>query len=141
MLFLLNNILLLLLKNPIIDDYAHHPNEIKATMNAIKQKYPNKKVVAIFQPHTFTRTEEFASEIAKYLNIADYAYVLDIHPAREKQEDYPNITANIIIDKLNNGNHLSMNEANILSKHKGSVYIFMSPNDLNALENELKEAL
>ena len=125
----------------IIDDYAHHPNEIKATMNAIKQKYPNKKVVAIFQPHTFTRTEEFASEIAKYLNIADYAYVLDIHPAREKQEDYPNITANIIIDKLNNGNHLSMNEANILSKHKGSVYIFMSPNDLNALENELKEVL
>ena len=125
----------------IIDDYAHHPNEIKATMNAIKQKYPNKSIVAIFQPHTFTRTEEFASDIAKYLNLANYAYVLDIHPAREKQEDYPNITSNIIIDKLNNGYHLNMNDAKILSKHKGSVYIFMSPNDLSVLEKELKELL
>lgn len=110
-------------------------------MNAIKQKYPNKSIVAIFQPHTFTRTEEFASDIAKYLNLANYAYVLDIHPAREKQEDYPNITSNIIIDKLNNGYHLNMNDAKILSKHKGSVYIFMSPNDLSVLEKELKELL
>ena len=125
----------------IIDDYAHHPNEIKATMNAIKQKYPNKNIVAIFQPHTFTRTEEFANDIAKYLNIANYAYVLDIHPAREKQEDYPSITSNIIIDKLNNGYHLNMNDAKILSQYKGSVYIFMSPNDLSILEKELKELL
>ena len=125
----------------IIDDYAHHPNEIKATMEAVKQKYPNKDIVAIFQPHTFTRTEEFASDIAKYLNIANSAYVLDIHPAREKQEDYPNVTSNIIIDKLNNGYHLNITDAEILSKHKGSVYVFMSPNDLSILENELKELL
>ena len=125
----------------IIDDYAHHPNEIKATMDAVKQKYPNKNIVAIFQPHTFTRTEEFASDIVKYLNMGDCAYVLDIHPAREKQEDYPNITSNIIIDKLNNGYHLNITDAEILSKHKGSVYVFMSPNDLSILENNLKELL
>lgn len=125
----------------IIDDYAHHPNEIKATMDAVKQKYPNKNIVAIFQPHTFTRTEEFASDIAKYLNMGDCAYVLDIHPAREKQEDYPNVTSNIIIDKLNNGYHLNITDAKILSRHKGSVYVFMSPNDLSVLEKELKELL
>ena len=125
----------------IIDDYAHHPNEIKATMDAVKQKYPNKNIVAIFQPHTFTRTEEFASDIAKYLNIGDCAYVLDIHPAREKQEDYPNVTSDIIIDKLNNGYHLNITDAKILSRHKGSVYVFMSPNDLSILENNLKELL
>ena len=125
----------------IIDDYAHHPNEIKATMDAVKQKYPNKNIVAIFQPHTFTRTEEFASDIAKYLNMGDCAYVLDIHPAREKQEDYPDVTSNIIIDKLNNGYHLNITDAKILSRHKGSVYVFMSPNDLSILENNLKELL
>ena len=125
----------------IIDDYAHHPNEIKATMNAVKQKYPNKNIVAIFQPHTFTRTKEFASDIAKYLNMGDCAYVLDIHPAREKQEDYPDVTSNIIIDKLNNGYHLNITDAKILSRHKGSVYVFMSPNDLSVLEKELKELL
>ncbi len=125
----------------IIDDYAHHPNEIKATMNAVKQKYPNKNIVVIFQPHTFTRTEEFASDIAKYLNMGDCAYVLDIHPAREKQEDYPDVTSNIIIDKLNNGYHLNITDAKILSRHKGSVYVFMSPNDLSVLEKELKELL
>lgn len=125
----------------IIDDYAHHPNEIKATMNAVKQKYPNKNIVAIFQPHTFTRTEEFASDIAKYLNMGDCAYVLDIHPAREKQEDYPDVTSNIIIDKLNNGYHLNITDAKILSRHKGSVYVFMSPNDLSVLEKKLEELL
>lgn len=125
----------------IIDDYAHHPNEIKATMEAVKQKYPNKNIVAIFQPHTFTRTYEFASDIAKYLNIANYAYVLDIHPAREKQEDYPNVTSNIIIDKLNHGYHLNITDAEVLREHKGSVYVFMSPNDLSILENNLKELL
>lgn len=125
----------------IIDDYAHHPNEIKATMEAVKQKYPNKNIVAIFQPHTFTRTEEFASDIAKYLNMGDCAYVLDIHPAREKQEDYPSVTSNIIIDKLNHGYHLNITDAEVLREHKGSVYVFMSPNDLSILENNLKELL
>lgn len=127
--------------NIIIDDYAHHPNEIKATLKAIKQKYPNKKIVAIFQPHTFTRTKEFSSLIANTLNIADKAYVMDIHPARERQEDYPDVTSNIIIDKLDNGNSITINDAKILSNEKDAVYIFMSPNDISKLENDLIELL
>ena len=127
--------------NVVIDDYAHHPNEIKATIKAIKQKYPNKKIVAIFQPHTFTRTEEFASDIANALNLVDKAFVLDIHPARERQEDYPNVTSEIIIKNLNNGEHININESSKLYKEKDAVYIFMSPNDISELENGLKEAL
>ena len=88
--------------NIIIDDYAHHPNEIKSTINAIKQKYPDKLIISVFQPHTFTRTEEFASDIATELSRTNYAYILDIHPAREKQEDYPEITKDIIIKKSEN---------------------------------------
>ena len=123
--------------NIIIDDYAHHPNEIKSTINAIKQKYPDKLVVSIFQPHTFTRTEEFADDIAKELSKTDFAYIMDIHPAREKQEDYPNVTKNIIINQMNNGYGLKMTDAIILDKHKDAVFIFMSPNDLSKLENDL----
>ena len=123
--------------NIIIDDYAHHPNEIKSTINAIKQKYPNKQIISIFQPHTFTRTEEFAKDIAKELSRTDYAYILDIHPAREKQEDYPQITRNIIIEKSNNIYPLNIEEAAILNKHQDAVFIFMSPNDISKLEQEL----
>lgn len=128
-------------ENIIIDDYAHHPNEVKATLKAIKQKYPNKKVIAIFQPHTFTRTEEFASDLVKVLNIADKSYIMDIHPAREKQEDYPNITSDIIIDNLENGYHINIDEANKLYEDKDAVYIFMSPNDISKLEQDLIEKL
>lgn len=123
--------------NIIIDDYAHHPNEIKSTINAIKQKYPDKLIVSIFQPHTFTRTKEFAEEIANELSKTDISYIMDIHPAREKQEDYPDITKDIIINKMNNGYGLTMYDALILNKHQNAVFIFMSPNDLSKLEQDL----
>jgi len=123
--------------NIIIDDYAHHPNEIKSTITAIKQKYPDKKIVSIFQPHTFSRTSEFASDIAKYLSETDISYIMDIHPAREKQEDYPNITKDIIINEMSNAFGLTMDAAEILNKHQDAVFIFMSPNDLSKLENDL----
>ena len=123
--------------NIIIDDYAHHPNEIKSTINAIKQKYPDKKIVSIFQPHTFTRTKEFARDIAEELSKTDVSYVMDIHPAREKQEDYKDITKDIIINKIKNGYPLTINDVEILNKHKNAVFIFMSPNDISKLEKDL----
>ncbi len=124
-------------ENVIIDDYAHHPNEVKATINAIKQKYPEKPIIAIFQPHTFTRTEEFANDLAVELGKANEAYILDIHPAREKQSDYPNVTKEIIIDKMSNGHPLTFNDADILNQYDKAVYIFMSPNDVSTLEKNL----
>ncbi|MBO1914142.1 UDP-N-acetylmuramate--L-alanine ligase, partial [Microvirga sp. 3-52] len=62
----------------IIDDYAHHPTEIKATLQSAKQKYPNKEIVAIFQPHTFTRTAALLDEFAHSLETSDHIYLCDI---------------------------------------------------------------
>ena len=127
--------------NIIIDDYAHHPKEVQATINSIRQKYPDKKIITIFQPHTFTRTKEFASDFVDIFKTVDEAYIMDIHPAREKQEDYPDITSDIIISKLPNGHKLTINDANVLSKYNNAVFAFMSPNDVSKLENDLKELL
>ena len=121
----------------IIDDYAHHPNEIKSTINAIKQKYPDKFIVSIFQPHTFTRTQEFAQDIADELSKTNIAYIMDIHPAREKAEDFKNITNDTIISKGKNMRKITINDASLLNEHKDAVFIFMSPNDISKIENEL----
>lgn len=127
--------------NVVIDDYAHHPNEIKATIKAAKQKYPNKKIISIFQPHTFTRTKEFIDDYVKVLSLADEAYLLDIHPAREKQEDYPEVTSELIIKKLENGHKLNMDDGEIFKDYKNSVLLFMSPNDISKLEEDVKKSL
>lgn len=123
--------------NVVIDDYAHHPNEVKATIKATKQKYPDKEIIAVFQPHTFSRTKEFAGDLADVLNLADKAYVLDIHPAREKQEDYPDITSNLIVDNLNNGKLIKIDDIELFKNLKNTVVLFMSPNDLSSLENQV----
>lgn len=127
--------------NIIIDDYAHHPNEVKAVIDAIRQKYSDKKIVIIFQPHTFTRTKEFINDLVNVFNTVEEAYLLDIHPAREKQEDYPDVTTDMIISKLNNGHHINIDEANKLKDYDNTVFAFMSPNDIGKLENDLKELL
>ena len=127
--------------NIIIDDYAHHPSEVRATIDAIRQKYEDKKLVIVFQPHTFSRTKEFADELIGVFNMVDATYLLDIHPAREKQEDYPDITSDMIISKLDNGYHINMNEANKLAEFNNTVFAFMSPNDVSVLEKELEELL
>ena len=64
--------------NVVIDDYAHHPAEVKAIIKGVKQKYPDKRIVTIFQPHTFSRTKEFYEDIAAALNLSDYSYGLKI---------------------------------------------------------------
>jgi UDP-N-acetylmuramate--alanine ligase len=66
-----------------IDDYAHHPEEIKACVNSIKQLYPNKKITGIFQPHLYSRTRDFAAGFSSSLSILDEVILMDIYPARE----------------------------------------------------------
>jgi len=127
--------------NIIIDDYAHHPNEVKATLKAIKQKYPDKKIISVFQPHTFTRTAEFADDLVNVMKTVDKAYVMDIHPSRECQEDYPEVTSDIIIKQLPNGEHIGIEDASKFEDIENTVVIFMSPNDISKLENEVIELL
>ena len=77
-----------------IDDYAHHPEEISAALSSIRNTYPGMKLTAVFQPHLYTRTRDFASEFAQALSKADKLILLDIYPARE--EPIPGVTSEII---------------------------------------------
>ena len=128
-------------ENIIIDDYAHHPNEVKACLNAIKQKYPNKKIVTIFQPHTFSRTKEFAEDLKKVFKTVHKAYFLPIHPAREKKEDFKEITSNLIVDKMENGFLIEKEDIEKIIEKENTVYAFMSPNDLSILEDKIESKL
>lgn len=125
----------------IIDDYAHHPNEVNATIHAIKQKYPDKKIISIFQPHTFSRTKEFTEDFIRVFSKVDKAFFLEIHPAREKQEDYPEVSSKNIVDGITSASMITMEDANILKEYEGNVFIFMSPNDISKLENDLIDLL
>ncbi|MDY5992612.1 MAG: Mur ligase family protein [Bacilli bacterium] len=77
----------------IIDDYAHHPTEIKVTLEAVKQKYPNKRLVVVFVPNTYSRTRDFKDEFIEAFKIADKTYLTEIDCNREKPEDYPGISS------------------------------------------------
>ena len=68
-----------------MDDYAHHPSEIKATLNAVKGIYPERRIVVVYQPHRFSRTAMFAPEIAKALSIADEIFLMPVFSAGEKE--------------------------------------------------------
>jgi UDP-N-acetylmuramate--alanine ligase len=81
-----------------IDDYAHHPRELDATISAAKELYPNKKLTVIFQPHLFSRTKDLCDEFAVSLSKADELLLLDIYPAREKPME--GVTSKIILDKV-----------------------------------------
>ena len=112
--------------NVVIDDYAHHPTEIKVTLEAARQKYPNKELVALFKPNTYSRTQKFYKEFADALNIADKVYLTEIDCNREKKEEYGNVTSKVIFDLLNNGEMINENETDKLLKHKNAVICFMS---------------
>ncbi len=110
----------------LIDDYAHHPTEIKSVLDSVRQKYPMKKVIAIFLPNTYSRTEALMDDFAKVLSEFDYSYVMDIKCDRERQEDYPNVTSDELIKRTKNSSKISLETSDILLKHKGEVICFMS---------------
>ena len=110
----------------IIDDYAHHPTEIKVTLQAVKQKYPNKRLVVVFVPNTYSRTKDFKEEFIDAFSIADKTYLTEIDCNRECQEDYPGITSHIIVDNLKNAEMISLDSIDKLKDEKDSVVCFMS---------------
>ena len=89
------------LKTPqcvLIDDYAHHPAELKQSILSVKELYPKRKLTGIFQPHLYTRTRDFAADFAASLSLLDELILLDIYPARE--EPIPGVTSSLIFDQV-----------------------------------------
>ena len=90
-----------LIKTPdhaVIDDYAHHPDELRAAITSVKALYPDRRLTVAFQPHLYSRTRDFAEGFAEALSLADEVILLDIYPARE--EPIPGVTSQIIYDRL-----------------------------------------
>ncbi|HLG27419.1 MAG TPA: cyanophycin synthetase, partial [Paenisporosarcina sp.] len=116
----------------LIDDYAHHPTEIKATIQSTRQKYPDREIIAIFQPHTFSRTRTFLNEFAESLEPADVVYLCDIFgSARENAGD---LTIQDLCDLIKNCVILKTEEIDVLLKHENAVYLFMGAGDVQKFQ-------
>lgn len=123
----------------IVDDYAHHPTEIKATLQSARQKYPNKEVIAIFQPHTFTRTAALLDEFAQTLNEADYVYLCDIFSSARETEG--ELTIDELIKEIPGSEYLALNNIATIDKHGNAVYLFMGAGDVQKYVNSFKTFL
>lgn len=125
----------------IIDDYAHHPTEIKVTLEAVRQKYPNKRLVVVFKPNTYSRTKDFKDDFINALKIADKVYLTEIECNREKQEDYPGVTSSIIVDNLKGSEIISEETIDKLENEKDSVVCFMGCAYVDGLINAYKKII
>ncbi|MCM3587912.1 UDP-N-acetylmuramate--L-alanine ligase [Mesobacillus maritimus] len=123
----------------IIDDYAHHPTEIKATIEAANQKYPDREIVAVFQPHTFTRTQTFLQEFADSLNQADKVYLCEIFGSA--RENHGKLSIEDLQEKIDGAEIITEEDTSLLKKHDNGVIIFMGAGDIQkfqaAYENQL----
>lgn len=119
----------------VIDDYAHHPTEIEATIDAAHQKYPDKEVVAVFQPHTFTRTISLLTQFAEVLNTADKVYLCDIFAsAREEKGD---ITIQDLANQIEKDVQIiNSNNLSLLLNYENAVIVFMGAGNIDKLSNE-----
>lgn len=110
------------------DDYAHHPTEINATLSAARTRYPNRRILAIFQPHLYTRTRDFADGFATSLQLADKVYIADIYPAREKP--IWGINSKMIIKKMKDLGYDDVHYAGRLKDAHKSVLPDIKENDI-----------
>ncbi|MDK6809798.1 UDP-N-acetylmuramate--L-alanine ligase [Ligilactobacillus agilis] len=124
----------------IIDDYAHHPAEIKATLDAARQQYPDKKIIAVFQPHTFSRTIALMDEFAASLNLADKVFLTEIFSSiREKDGK---VSAKDLGAKITKGGTiLSMDNMSPLLDFHDDVVVFMGAGDITKYEHVYEELL
>ncbi len=132
-------------KTVFLNDYAHHPSEIKQSVTSIRELYPNKKITAVFQPHLYTRTRDFYKDFAESLSLLDEVILVDIYPARETP--IPGISSKLIYDSLRPGITKQMCKKkdilNVLRERKIEVLITLGAGDIDnyvpAIEQMLKD--
>jgi UDP-N-acetylmuramate--alanine ligase len=124
----------------VVDDYAHHPTEIRATLSAARSGYPGRRIVALFQPHLSSRTRDFASEFADAMRIADVPIVTPIYAAREDPVD--GLSARIIADAVPGIEFLDRSNAQIVNEMRRrlgprDIFITMGAGDVHEIAEEL----
>lgn len=125
----------------IIDDFAHHPTEIIATIDAARQKYPSKEIVAIFQPHTFTRTIALLDEFAVALSEADAVYLAQIYGSA-REIDNGQVRVEDLAAKINKkGAVITVENTSPLLDHTNAVYVFMGAGDIQSYEYSFEKLL
>ena len=125
-----------------IDDYAHHPEEISAALSSIRNSYPDMKLTAVFQPHLYTRTRDFAPEFAQALSKADKLILLDIYPARE--EPIPGVTSEIIFKDVTCTEKVLLKRAELmdyLSDEPLELLVTLGAGDIDRFVGDIAELL
>lgn len=126
----------------LIDDYAHHPDEIRASIQSVRALYPDKKISAIFQPHLYSRTRDFAGDFAKALSLLDELILTEIYPARE--QPIPGVTSQIILDQVTCKEKELCEKKMLLEKIKErnfEVLITLGAGDIDRLLPDIKAIL
>jgi len=127
-------------KHIYIDDYAHHPEEIRAFLSSLKTLFPSKKITGIFQPHLFTRTRDFADGFARSLEMLDQLILMEIYPAREKP--IPGISARMLLEKVNLKEKVLVSREQLLKvvrERDPELLVSMGAGDINQFVAPLKE--
>ncbi|WP_379093468.1 UDP-N-acetylmuramate--L-alanine ligase [Pedobacter sp. UC225_65] len=125
-----------------IDDYAHHPEELRACFDAVRQLHPDKKLTVIFQPHLFTRTRDFIDDFAKVLSTADEVVLLEIYPARELPIE--GVNSQLLLDKMTLTNKEICGKDLVLERIKNKkpeLLLTVGAGDIDTLVEPLKNAL
>jgi len=122
-----------------IIDYAHHPREISATIETARKKYPHKEVVAVFQPHTFSRTQAFLNEFAESLSKADRVFLCEIFGSI--RENTGALTIQDLIDKIEGASLINEDSINVLEQFDNAVVLFMGAGDIQKLQNAYLDKL
>ena len=126
----------------LIDDYAHHPTEISAVHQAVREMYPNKQILAVFQPHLFSRTRDFAEDFASSLSDFDKVFLLDIYPARELPIE--GISSAWLLDKISNPEKSLVTKSELQEKIKAEnaeVIVMIGAGDIGEEVEKVKKAL
>lgn len=125
-----------------VDDYAHHPTEVKVTIEASRKRYPNRKIIAIFKPHRASRVLYFAKQFKEALEEADEIYLLDFTSIDDKQ-DGTDIDITYLANMIPGSIILPENDegAKMLAKHKGECLVFMSSKDIYNIAERVKELI
>ena len=126
-------------KQVLVDDYAHHPREISATIETARKKYPNKDVVAVFQPHTFSRTQAFLDEFADALSKADHVFLCEIFGSI--REDTGELTIQDLINRIDGSALIDENSIDVLEKFDNAVILFMGAGDIQKIQRAYEEKI